>query len=134
MAKNTTKIIYSDISPIISKEPRLAINIDAIMVSLNNLLTTEKGERLNLPQYGLSMDDYLWEIVDEDTAWALKNKLFYEITYWEPRVEMNIQKSTVIPLPEEKAFDVTLVFTIKNIPDSEFKLSGIIANLLTLGN
>mgnify|MGYP000167078060 CR=1 FL=1 len=134
MAKNTTKIIYSDISPIISKEPRLAINIDAIMVSLNNLLTTEKGERLNLPQYGLSMDDYLWEIVDEDTAWALKNKLFYEITYWEPRVEMNIQKSTVIPLPEEKAFDVTLVFTVKNIPDSEFKLSGIIANLLTLGN
>ena len=104
------------------------------MVSLNNLLTTEKGERLNLPQYGLSMDDYLWEIVDEDTAWALKNKLFYEITYWEPRVEMNIQKSTVIPLPEEKAFDVTLVFTVKNIPDSEFKLSGIIANLLTLGN
>lgn len=134
MAKNTTKIRYSDISPIISKEPRLAINIDAIMVSLNNLLTTEKGERLNLPQYGLSMDDYLWEIVDEDTAWALKNKLFYEITYWEPRVEMNIQKSTVIPLPEEKAFDVTLVFTVKNIPDSEFKLSGIIANLLTLGN
>ena len=134
MAKNTTKIIYSDISPIISKEPRLAINIDAIMVSLNNLLTTEKGERLNLPQYGLSMDDYLWEIVDEDTAWALKNKLFYEITYWEPRVEMNIQKSTVIPLPEEKAFDVTLVFTVKNIPDSECKLSGIIANLLTLGN
>lgn len=134
MAKNTTKIIYSDISPIISKEPRLAINIDAIMVSLNNLLTTEKGERLNLPQYGLSMDDYLWEIVDEDTAWALKNKLFYEITYWEPRVEMNIQKSTVTPLPEEKAFDVTLVFTVKNIPDSEFKLSGIIANLLTLGN
>ena len=134
MAKNTTKIMYSDISPIISKEPRLAINIDAIMVSLNNLLTTEKGERLNLPQYGLSMDDYLWEIVDEDTAWALKNKLFYEITYWEPRVEMNIQKSTVIPLPEEKAFDVTLVFTVKNIPDSEFKLSGIIANLLTLGN
>lgn len=134
MAKIRNKIIYSDISPIISKEPRLAINIDAIMVSLNNLLTTEKGERLNLPQYGLSMDDYIWEIVDEDTAWALKNKLFYEITYWEPRVVMNIQKSTVTPLPEDKAFDVTLVFTVKNIPDSEFKLSGIISNLLTLGN
>lgn len=134
MARISTKIIYSDISPIISKEPRLAINIDAIMVSLNNLLTTEKGERLNLPQYGLSMDDYLWEIVDEDTAWALKNKLFYEITYWEPRVVMDIQKSIVTPLPEDKAFDVTLVFTVKNIPDSEFKLSGIISNLLTLGN
>lgn len=133
MAK-ITKIIYSDISPIISKEPRLAVNIDAIIISLNNLLTTEKGERLNLPQYGLSLDDHIWDIVDDDTAWAIKNSLFYEITYWEPRVVMDIQKSTVTPLPEDKSFDITLVLSVKSVPDSEFKLSGIISNLLTVGN
>lgn len=126
-----THIVYSDLSPDESKI-LLSVNADAILVSLCNLLSTEKGERLNLPEYGVNLPDYVFELMDESAKTELLVRIFTEVTAWEPRVLLDIANSYVEEFPDDYVYKVHLTFIIKGLANIVLKYSGILTRTKSL--
>jgi len=105
-------IVYSDVSNKPSKSEKV-INEHAVYQALDNLLSTEKGERLFLPNFGAELRKLLFEPIDEMTAFLIKSKLIESIQIWEPRVELITL--SVIPYPDDNLYVVNLIFKIKGL-------------------
>lgn len=63
-----------------------AINIEAVKVSIKNILGTYRGERIFLPQFGSSLGDLLFEPVNRSVVNRLANDLKENIEVWDNRV------------------------------------------------
>mgnify|MGYP003649081871 CR=1 FL=1 len=50
--------------------------------NLRQLLLCEKGERVMLPQYGISLKKYLFEPLDETTYYLIKNDILRTLTQY----------------------------------------------------
>ena len=121
------RCIYTDLNytEMLPGTPPLITNKDAVMYSLHNLLTTVKGERLNLVTYGVDLPDHLFEQIDDLTSDSLRFALIEAIKIWEPRVSLNLNESTVIPNYDENAYDLHLVFDIVGINEGSLILTGL---------
>lgn len=114
--------IYSDINYIKPSLGAKLYDIDSVFQSVFTILGTKKGERVFRPNFGLSMNNYLFEPCDEMTA----RTIYYDISNvmsLEPRVKFNTAKSSVVPVPERSAFIITLYFTIYGFSDTEKSLN-----------
>lgn len=120
------KIIYSDVPVEDFNRNGIVVNMEAIKQSLLNLFSTSKGERLNLPEYGLDLPDYIFDNITETTMWLIMVKISEAITYWEPRVRLVQNKSKVTPLYDEHGLELDLVFAVKELTEVEIALSGVI--------
>jgi phage baseplate assembly protein W len=59
-----------------------------IASSLEVLLTTTRGERVMLPQYGCNLDELLFESLDTRMKTLMADKVESAILYYEPRIEL----------------------------------------------
>lgn len=118
-------IVYADLSPD-ETQIILTVNADAILISLHNLFSTEKGERLNLPEYGLDLDDQLFELMDEATRDQILTEVYTEVIAWEPRVEMIYSMCRIEEDPDDHWYKVTLVFRLAGLENTLLKYRGIL--------
>ena len=56
--------------------------------SLHILLTTARGERMMVPEYGCNLDELLFESLDTRTKTLIADKIEAAIVYFEPRIEL----------------------------------------------
>ena len=61
-------------------------DVEAVRQSIDNILRTRKGERLFLPQFGSSLEDLIFEPMDEMSLVDISRRLKDEIEYWDDRV------------------------------------------------
>lgn len=81
---------------------------DAIKNSINNIFTTKPGEKLLTPEFGSSLEKYLFEPVSDILGRIIGNEILNQITTFEPRVEvLNI---TVVPQPELNQYYITVIY------------------------
>ena len=59
-----------------------------IASSLEVLLTTVRGERVMLPQYGCNLDELVFESLDTRMKTLMADKVESAILYHEPRIEL----------------------------------------------
>lgn len=59
-----------------------------IASSLEVLLSTARGERVMLPQYGCNLQELLFESLDTRTKTLMADKVESSILYHEPRIEV----------------------------------------------
>lgn len=121
------KCIYTDLTnkAVVPGTPPLITNKDAIFYSLYNLLTTVKGERLNLVTYGVDLPTYLFEQIDSKTSNELRFAIVDAVKMWEPRVTVNTQQTTVEPLPDDNSYNLHLVFDLVGLNESALIISGL---------
>lgn len=119
------RALFSDIKHDPIKSEPLAIDADAVLYAVKNLITTEIGERHNLVEYGVNLSDELFEIIDDLTSWRLITSLIYAINRWEPRVTVDTARSYAHPMPDENAYDLNLVLNIEGLPGIDFSISGV---------
>lgn len=110
---------FKDISPVDSDTRLLngdvPVSFDgaAIQNGVNNMFLFARGERVLLPDFGNNLYKYVYEGVNG----LVGNKIVYEIRQmfkkWEPRVE--ILDLQVVPLPDEHAFHVQMLYSIPSI-------------------
>lgn len=67
----------------------MASDIHDIEQSLTILLTTRPGERVMRLDYGCSLEDLLFEPVNESLLTYIRNLIEKSILYYEPRVKLN---------------------------------------------
>lgn len=63
-------------------------NVDSVKQSLRNLILTNKYERLRNPTFGGNIRRYLFEDVNDITAYEIKSDIEYLIKEYEPRVRL----------------------------------------------
>lgn len=61
---------------------------DLIYSSLYNILSTRKGERVNLPEFGTRLHTLLFEPLDAITRKLAENIVTEDIQRWENRIEL----------------------------------------------
>ncbi len=90
-----TLIIWSDLhSDLLASDSglRVSLNVDAVKVSVNNILRTRLGERVMLPEFGSAFPDILFEGMTSDMQENLISSIQDAITTWEPRVKITTLK------------------------------------------
>lgn len=122
-------IVYSDINSNYSRDLKTSDfkvdeNNNAIRNSLRNILLTKKMERRMLPEFGSSLEQLLFEPIDNDTAKRIGSIILDEIDYWEPRI--NILNIEVIADEEKNSYEINIVYDIKTVEMSSDKISFVL--------
>jgi phage baseplate assembly protein W len=96
--------------PVPGEDIRASFDIGAIVNSLNNLFNTLPGQRFLFPEYGLNLYRYLFEPITTFNARALGEKIFRNITTYEPRVDVkNVDVQMEI---ENNQYKIRIIFTV----------------------
>lgn len=115
-----------------------------IASSLEVLLTTARGERVMLPQYGCNLEESVFENLDTRMKTLMADKVESAILYHEPRIElervrlddsrelegvvlievtyrvksMNSRFNFVFPYYRREGTDINLTTTVNLLPDN----------------
>lgn len=87
-------------------------NEDAVKSSIRNLLLTDPYERFFNPGIGAGIRATLFENINRDTEFFLKEKITDVIKNYEKRARL--YNVAVKALPDENAYSVTIVFYVVN--------------------
>lgn len=114
MVPNAT-IIYSDLHYSFTKDTqggiRKAYNSEAVGNSLINILSTNKGERLMLPEFGANLRALLFEGMNEDFVKLVAGQIRTEIEKWDPRISILSIKFDQVA--QELSMYITIRFSVK---------------------
>ena len=67
---------------------RKAVNVEAVKTSIDNILRTNPGERVMLPEFGAGIRGILFENMNKNLSSELIQKVQSAIEKWEPRVKL----------------------------------------------
>jgi phage baseplate assembly protein W len=95
------------------KDLEAIYDIDAVVTSLKNILTTSPGEKLLNPTFGLDLRDYLFETVSEVKAYFLAQKILFGLPVQEPRVV--IEYINVVALIDDMEYDIDINLSIPSL-------------------
>ncbi|MDD1608660.1 MAG: GPW/gp25 family protein [Methylococcaceae bacterium] len=112
---------------------------DDIASSLEILLSTLRGERIMLPEYGCNMDELLFESLDTRMKTLMADNIESAILYHEPRIQLETVK-----LDDSQELEgivlIEIVYRVKstnsrfNFVYPYYKLQGTDINLTTTVN
>lgn len=85
----------------------------AIKNSIISLLSTNPGERLLLPEYGVNLKRYIFSPISEVNAHAIGNEIKYAIEQWEPRVI--VDRITINPNIDAQTYYIGLGLYIPSL-------------------
>jgi len=88
-------------------------DIDAIKNSVYSLFNTKKGQRVLTPEYGMSLEKYIFEPVSQAAAYSIGKDIQSGLEKYEPRVTP--LKINVSILPTNDGYDVQLVLYIPHL-------------------
>jgi phage baseplate assembly protein W len=86
---------------------------NAIKNSLYNIFTTKKGQKILNPNFGASLDQFLFESITPINAKILGNTILENVNLYEPRID--VQNIQVMPMPDENQYYVIFAYKVLNI-------------------
>jgi len=108
-----SKNIGLGINPVNSSDILIDINQNAIKNSIKNIFNTRKGQKILNPDFGCSLDQYLFTSVTNSIGKAIANDILDGFARYEPRVK--VTNVNVNAIPEQNAYYVTVNYTILQI-------------------
>jgi phage baseplate assembly protein W len=96
-----------------AKDIRVDNDIEAIKNSIRNILTTKKGEKILAPEFGSSLEQYLFEPVSDVYGRLIAQEILNDIENFEPRIR--VEKIKVVPEPDENQYQILLVYSFLDI-------------------
>lgn len=113
MANRTA--VYSDIDMELNKQNdgdiQRDVELDAVINSLENIVSTMQGSRRMLPDFAIDIHNLLFEPLDDQTANLIGNKVVDAIELWDDRIEI-IELHIVVDY-ENNLYRMRLDFTIR---------------------
>jgi len=85
-------------------------NVDAVKMSIRNLILTNKYERLRNPEFGGNVRRYLFENFSTTIGGEIEDQIRSIITNYEPRAR--VLDVTVTSDENNNTLDVTIVFSV----------------------
>lgn len=103
---------YSDVNhqdPLVQDK---VYDLEDIYQSIHTILNTEKGERLFLPDFGVNLEQYLFELLTWETEQQVYLEIYNALKKFEPRIEINNSLSFV-RVEDFHELYAEIAFTIK---------------------
>ena len=111
-----TKSIGVGNNPTQAKDIVVSNDIDAIKNALYNIFTTKRGQKLLDPEFGSSLERFLFENVSPVVGKIIGDSIVNAIETYEPRVE--VLNVSVYPIPDENIYKIKLTFKYIDINKS----------------
>ena len=113
----TTQNIYSDLTTNFIIHPVkgdviLTANEVAVKRSILNLMFTDPYERFFNPHIGAGLKSFLFENINLDTEFIIREKIKESIINYEPRA--NVINISVTAVPEDNMYTASIVFSVLN--------------------
>jgi len=102
-----------------------AINIEAVRVSIKNILGTYKGERTFLPQFGSALGDLLFEPISSGLLDKIATDLKENIEIWDDRVI--VSGVEVRSDPDRSSVELVVSFNVRGYTES-FQTSSVVTS------
>ena len=93
---------------VILKDIQGSYDMDAIKNSIKNIFLTSPGQK-----FGINLRRFIFEPATNFTAYRIKADILNNLPNMEPRVEL--QEVTVIPIPDEHEFYITLQINVPSL-------------------
>jgi phage baseplate assembly protein W len=90
---------------------------EQIKYNLINLLLTNKGERIENPEFGADLKRELFEQIDENTFESIKNKIIDNVNVFIP--EVTLTNVTIIPQTDNNKINVNIEYYVNISGESE---------------
>ena len=115
-----TSLSFKDLNITFKKHPvtnDVVVSKDASAVkqAIANILMTNKGERLMMPDYGGDIRKYLFEPLDYGTSYLIKGNIESTISKFEPRI--SVLRISCKPNYNDNCFDVEMTYRIQGTDD-----------------
>jgi len=94
-------------------------NIDLLKNNIKQLLATEKGERVMLPNYGLALRKFLFQPLDAATFEDIKEEVIVNISKYLPNIEIikiGVFETGSVNIQGISGLVIKLIAKAKNIP------------------
>ena len=113
----TTRNIYSDLTTNFNIHPTrgdvtLLSDEVAVKRSIINLMFTEPYERFFRPNIGAGLKAYLFDNINLDTEFMIKEKIIETIRNYEPRA--NVINVSVTANADENMYVASIIFSVLN--------------------
>ena len=95
------------------KDIQGSYDMDAIKNSIKNIFLTSPGQKILSPEFGINLRRFIFEPATNFTAYRIKADILNNLPDMEPRVEL--QEVTVIPVPDEHEFYITLQINVPSL-------------------
>ena len=96
-----------------------------IKSSIYNILSTRKGERVMVPEFGTGLYDLLFEPLDPITTKLAQNIVTEDIQRWEPRV--TLIEANVTTDDTEQSMSIRVRYVINVTGDSDEALISLVS-------
>jgi phage baseplate assembly protein W len=103
-----------------------------VKANLVHLLTTKKGNRFKLPQFGTDLHLYLFDFLDSNTVGNIKDEVNTAIEKFLPQIsvnEVNVTNVEESPYPEINRFGVRINVDYQIVSDN-FQVSDNVSVIL----
>ena len=112
--------MYSDVSPDLStswdKDVAKVTGARSVKNSLLGIITTRKGSRPFMPEFGCDISNQLFENITPLITDTIKRNIVSAVRNFEPRIS-NLQV-VVVPMYDDNSIIVTVQFSIVDDPDT----------------
>lgn len=112
--------MYSDVSPDLSmswdKDVAKVTGAMSVKNSLLGIITTRKGSRPFMPEFGCDISNQLFENITPLITDTIKRNIVSAVRNFEPRIS-NLQVA-VVPMYDDNSIIVTVQFSIVDDPDT----------------
>lgn len=120
--------VYRDIAPEFTinqtaKDINSNDDYTAIEGGIVNLFTFKRGQRIINPEFGNSLDQYLYESVNDLTANKIGNEIYNMFDKWEPRVQ--ITNISIAPKPDDNSYFISISYTVPTLSKKIIKLFNV---------
>jgi len=112
--------IYSDLNQQDPLNDVKLIDIESIYQSLDNIIYTEKGERMFLPEFGTDIVEHIFDPMTKVHSSRILYDIIASVSKWEPRVSVVRNKSSINTSPDSHKVDAEIVFTIVGLDKTEY--------------
>lgn len=109
LAKN----IGLGLNNVISKDILVDTDLVAIKNSIRNIFTTKKGEKILAPEFGCSLEQYLFNPVSDVYGRLIGQEILEAFEKYEPRVE--VKKIKVLANPDQNQYEITVLYNFLEI-------------------
>ncbi|MCK5537221.1 MAG: GPW/gp25 family protein [Bacteroidales bacterium] len=106
-------IFYSDLNQQDNLVDSKLYDLESIYQSIHNIINTNKGERLFLLDFGVDLEQYLFEPMTFKTVNLVYYEVWNALTKWEPRIKLLNAESGYVPNYDNHTIDLTIAFSIK---------------------
>ena len=109
---------------VILKDIQGSYDMAAIKNSITNIFLTTPGYKILSPEFGINLRRFIFEPANSFTAYRIKADILNNLPNMEPRIEL--QEVTVIPVPDEHEFYITLQINVPSLNEYGISLKSLL--------